>query len=552
MVQSIRKVVFTALGPNRFTEEVPEKDLVDEDPTAPVDWTNAGLEPQRPSEEDARYYLRWYASVTSCVFDLFGYEELEEKIIPWLNRPAASDTDSCINFLVLAIGAQCGPQDRDIQAEAYFLYGRHLASAQHLETASISAVQIYCLIAMYLLNATRPNAASMHVGVAIRAAHSLGIHRADISALFSAAENTRRERIWKVLRVLDLFLSTYLGQQPSTTETRDTMSQQEYSPSIDLCYIFEKILSEIYTKQDVSPVVLQHVSRHHREWASHFREGLLADRIPPEEHAGAQDGSKRPNIGIYHLKEAYYWTIMLATRPYLINLAQRHVASGTSSLLAATEGAVSAPPLQSDALLAHASVNSAVLTVDLLQGFLRADEIPKRLPYVVNSILNSALVLGLGFFADLDRLFPLGRSMRLAEKLLGLFQASDPMAMWSLTIVQSLRNSCDTFVNRRRELRLEHQRLLVGGLFGDVKSSYSGIRSFDAAASSPGNLSDEGDVGQRNEQLPDLDGLQSLESASSLHSGENNAIWSQFFCDNYLDSHCEPRIEMEGLPVAWT
>lgn len=52
------------------------------------------------------------------------------------------------------------------------------------------------------------------------------------------------------------------------------MSQQEYSASTNLCRIFEKILSEVYSKQEVSPTVLQHVSRHHRECASHFREGL--------------------------------------------------------------------------------------------------------------------------------------------------------------------------------------------------------------------------------------------------------------------------------------
>lgn len=554
MLQSVRQVVFAALGPNQFTEEASEKDLVDEDYTEPVDWTKARLEPRRPSEEDARYYLRWYTSATSCVFDLFGYDELEKEIIPWLKGPTASDTSSCINFLALAIGAQCCPGDHDMQAGAYFTHARYLASTQHLETASISAVQIYCLIAAYLLNAARPNAASMHLGVAIRAAQSLGIHRADISALFSTTENSRRERIWKVLRVLDLFLSTYLGQQPSTTETRDTMSQQEYSASTDLCHVFEKILSEIYTKQDVSPAVLQQVSRHHREWASHFQEGLLADRIPAEEHFGGQDGTNQPNIGLYHLKEAYYWTIMLVTRPYLIDLVQRHVANDTSPAPStATDNAAFPSQLQSDTLLAHASVNSAVLTIDLLQGLLRADQIPKRLPYVVNSIFNSALVLGLGFFADLDGLFPLNRSMRLAEKLLCLFRRYDPMAKWSLHIVQDLRTACDTFVKRRRELRLKHQRALVEGLFGDVKSSRCGVHTLDSGASSPENLLDRANMSHIDQrpEMHSVDGLQSLDSADSLHL-ENSEIWSQFFCDGSPGLHWELGTEMEGLQVDWT
>ncbi|KAJ5700047.1 hypothetical protein N7536_003060 [Penicillium majusculum] len=553
LLQCIRKVAYNALGPNHFAEEPPENDLVDEDPSVPINWIQASIEPPRPSKTDTYYYLRWYASATSCVLDLFGYEELATEIIPWLERPAAADATSCINFLVLAIGAQCGPQDRDTQADAYFTYGRYLASAQHLESANISTVQIYCLIAAYLLNATRPTAASMHLGVAIRTAHSLGIHRADISILFSAAEKSRRERVWKVLRVLDLFLSTCLGQQPSTTESRDTMLKQEYSASTDLCYIFEKILSEIYTKQEVSPAVLQHVSRHHREWASHFREGLEADRIPPEEHVGVYYGSNKPNIGLCHLKEAYYWTIMLVTRPYLIDMAQRHSANDTNPLPSTIGDDVLSPSTShSDTLLAHASVNSAVLTIDLLQGFLRLDEIPKRLPYIVNSVFNSALLLGLGFFADLDRFFPLNRTMRLAEELLDRFQAGDTLARWCLHILQDLRNACDEFVKRRCERRLNHQKALVEGLFGDVKPSLGEVRSLSSAPSLPQNLSSCRGISPGNEGLHELDRLQSLEFTNNLQIEENNPIWSQLFCNGTPGPAWEPGIESGELPFGLT
>ncbi|TQB77559.1 hypothetical protein MPDQ_000100 [Monascus purpureus] len=211
-------------------------------------------------------------------------------------------------------------------------------------------------------------------------------------------KNSDRKRVWKVLRVLDLFLRTSLGQQSSTTETRDTLSQKEYSVSTDLCYIFEKILSEIYSKQNVDPRVLQHVSKHHREWAAHFHEGLRVDRIPSTE-----DGT----------------------------------------------------------LLAHASVNSAVLNINLLQGLLRADEIPKRLPFVMNSVFVSALVLGTGFFADLERLFPLGETLLRAYQLLECFQSPDELAKWSVGIVRSLREACSKLVNRRHERLLKRQRCLV-------------------------------------------------------------------------------------------
>jgi hypothetical protein len=56
MLQCIRKVVYSALGPCQFTEEPPEDDLVDEDPSTAVNWDTASVEPQRPSVTDVYYY----------------------------------------------------------------------------------------------------------------------------------------------------------------------------------------------------------------------------------------------------------------------------------------------------------------------------------------------------------------------------------------------------------------------------------------------------------------------------------------------------------------
>lgn len=109
------------------------------------------------------------------------------------------------------------------------------------------------------------------------------------------------------------------------------MSQQGYSASTDLFYIFEKILAEMYAKQELTPSVLQHVSRHHREWASHFQKGLLTDRIFDEENPGSGDNKNLPNIGLCHI-ETYYWTLLLITRPYLLEMVQRRVANDSRLL----------------------------------------------------------------------------------------------------------------------------------------------------------------------------------------------------------------------------
>ncbi|KAF7121638.1 hypothetical protein CNMCM5793_009109 [Aspergillus hiratsukae] len=503
----------------------------DDEPSESMDLAGVSMAPQLPSEEDVRYCIRWYTRATNCVFDLFSYNELVEKVIPWLGDKRPSASKSCINFLVLAIGAQCGPRDMEREANAYFMHGRYLAMSQFFDKPRIVTVQIYALLAMYLLNASRRNAASMHLSVAVRTAYALGIHRPDATALFSATEASFRERVWKVLRILDLFLSTSLGHSPSTAETRDTGSQRGYSASNDLCYIFEKILCELYEKQEVQPSALHHVSTHHREWAARFHEGLQVDHISADEYVGDEPGSKQLNIGLLHLKEAYYWTIMLCSFPYLLELVQRRITNFSDPLpLPATNNVCAELLPQRDTLLAHASVNSAVLTIVLLRGLLHAREIPKRLPFVVNSVFTSCLVLGASFFADLDCVFPVEETLLTAEKLLGLFQQHDSLARRELSIVRSLRSACNEFVKQRHERWLKHQGVLIQGLFGDIKSRQTNTRESSRSCSSVQTPLSMGGIGLTTRGLS-RENFLSLQSPNHIQL-ESNAIWDDLFGDN--------------------
>jgi hypothetical protein len=477
------------------------------------------------------------------VFDLFSYTELVENVIPWLGDQNLSARRSCINFLVLAIGAQCGPRDMHREASAYYEHGRCLAMSQFLEAPQIATVQIYALLAMYLLNASRRNAASMHLSVAVRTAYALGIHRSDATALFSAAEESYRERVWKVLRVLDLFLSASLGHSPSTTETRDTGSRRGYSASNDLCYIFEKILCELYEKQEVQPSALQRVSKHHREWAARFHEGLQVDHISADEYVGNETGSKEPNLGLFHLKEAYYWTIILVSLPYLLELVQRRIANFRGPLPSPATNNVHTPLLpQRDTLLSHASVNSAILTIVLLRALLYTQEVPKRLPFVVNSVFTSSLVLGASFFADLDCVFPVEETLLTAEKLLDLFQQHDSLARREFFIVRNLRSACNEFVKQRHQRWLKHQGVLIQGLFGNIKSRHANTRESSRPGSSVQSPLSMRGIDLTTSGLSQEDsGSGSLQTPNHLRL-ESNAIWDDLFGDTAPIHLFNPRI----------
>lgn len=491
-LQIIRRMVFESVGSCPFVDDPLRKFMVEVSPAGRPNWISSIMSepPARPSAAEAGYFLHWYKLATNCILNLYDDAELRAGLEQWAAGAGAGpaeqqdDATSAIYYLILSIGAQTCPEDKDELAERYFNYGRFLTASSVMDDPSLSTVGAYVLITMYLLGASRRNAAFMYLGIAVRAAYALGIHRGDIGSLFSPAEYTTRERLWKGLRFLDLFLSSSLGRPPSTSETRDSSAQENYSAKNDLSSIFEAILTEVYAKRMVSTEVLERISEKHRRWASRFADGLATDDIEAGEYLPSSGEAPRlPNIGLLHLKESYYYTIMLLSRPFLIEGVSRHMSRAKVHANLDDEAAPSSSP--SDHLLAHACVDSAIRTVELLTPLLSSESVPKRLPLVINSLFVSALVLGLAVFADLDRVFPLEKSLAGAQRLLRMFSPHDAVGKRDSAIVEHLQAACDMYLERRARRRMERQGLLIGGLFGSVHDGVSVPRTTELQEQQP-------------------------------------------------------------------
>ncbi|UPK94346.1 hypothetical protein LCI18_005281 [Fusarium solani-melongenae] len=470
-LQIIRRIVRESVRPCVFTEDPLQHVMVEATPPSTSNWVTDILDdtPTKPPLEEAQYLLRWYVRATSCVLNLFKERELDQSLSQWLEGESGTpshEAQTAIFFLIFAIGAQTCPDDRENTAERYFNYGRFLTTSVVMEDISIPTIQCNILITMYLLGASRRNAAFMYLGSAVRAAYALGIQRYDINKSFDRPNYLSRERIWKVLRVLDLFMSASLGRAPSTHETRDTTADDDYSASNDLCAIFEEILTHIYSRRIISARLLNKISQHHREWSSKFASGLNTDDIKPSKFIKTAEDQNIPNIGLCHLKGAYYWTIMLLTRPFLVELATKHVCERTRKATGRLDNP--SPSLESKQVLAVSCVDSAIRAVDLLSIVQHGGQVPKCLPFVVNTLFVASLVLGLAHFSDLDLLFPLDRSLCTARRLLDRFSAYDAVARRSARIVEDLQMACRIHGEDRTRQKMERQSLLVQNLFGAV------------------------------------------------------------------------------------
>lgn len=461
-LQSIRRLVDSSIGQCTFTKDPLRYHMVEASPAERSSLPQANARQLAPSFtlEQATYLIRRYFLATNCVLDLFDEVDLLETLPAWLRDSSSAEIDMLtpIYYLVFAVGAQTCAEDKDDVAETCFSHGRYFSFP---EDPSISTVQAYALITMYLLNASRRNAAFMNLGTAVRAAYALGLHRKEIAALFPPAEFKTRERLWRAIRILDLFMSASLGRPPSTSETRDTLSAENYSASTDLCAMFETILNEVYSKRMISIAALEKISEHHRQWAACFHKGLAEDGIRPTDTI---DGGIWPNIGLLHVKEAYYWTIMLLTRPFLIESVSSCI---TSASVTPMESARSPRTIGTTQVLVQACVDSAIRTLDLLRILLEYDDIPKRLPFVVNSIFVSALVLGVAHFGDVDKAFPMQSHLNLARRLLGMFP-HDVLAKRNTTIVEYLMRACDIITEKRTQLDRSRYRSSVKGMFGSI------------------------------------------------------------------------------------
>ncbi|KAJ6178319.1 hypothetical protein N7519_008780 [Penicillium mononematosum] len=469
-LQSLRRVVTSSIGRCEFTEDNSRHSMLEAFQSNPSAQPRALVTP--PSNDEAQRLARQFVLATNPLLDLFDLEEFHPRLANWVANPSGDeDTVSSIFYLVIAIGAQVSDIDQTV-AEQYFGSGRQLAFSAFQETPSISTIQSYILVSMYMLGACRRNGAFMNLGIALRAAYAVGIHRKDANALFCGRERRARERVWKSLRMMDLFLSASLGRPPATSDydydIREdalvsgesqhhlTAGQQLSAAVISLCRIFERILTDVYMKQVISINVAEAISNQHRAWVR------TLPTILKTQSERLENKAMENSLAAAHVFGSYYWSIILLTRPFLIYRVAQYVKGKLDSSSETRNGS------SRISLFADACVYSALRGLDVVDDLSHYTSLPRRLPFLINSVFNSVIVLGAAFFADYDNLLPLEEGMNKAERFLRLFVPHDPHACRFFQITKYLRAAVAEYVSRRNREWMNRRSKQVDQLFGQV------------------------------------------------------------------------------------
>lgn len=377
--QSVRQLVTTRVESNAFAPESSRFSVLEVSaPTQQI---------ARPSSTPAVWpndvpgsVLR-YLSTTAGVIDLFDKARLMDDIQLWasVDRKPQGPT-SIVNYLVLAIGIRT---EDDAKSEEYFEYSRERALTGLSNDLSVATVQAFALITMYMLCSCQINGAFLYFGIAVRAAYSVGIHRTEVNARFGPEIHLQRDRLWKSLRVVDLYLSTSMGRPPATSDVDCSVPYKAnandgseafdiLNASVQILLVIEGIVEEIYSRKKISLQLTEGISVQLREWSNKW-----LHRLKQVEPDGAWNYDYN---GACQVMSTYYYAVMLVSRPFLMYELCRNLDGPQPNGRSLATG---------KSRLADACIDSASLMVDSIQdgisryAFTSVDRINSSMPLLV-------------------------------------------------------------------------------------------------------------------------------------------------------------------------
>ncbi|KAH6692183.1 fungal-specific transcription factor domain-containing protein [Plectosphaerella plurivora] len=458
--QTVRQLVTTRVDPNAFAQQTSRFSGVDAAHAKPH--IAVPTHPPDLHHLDIAAAVAAYASVTSGLVDLFPHTRLADDIAIWASQQHGRtyDVSSAVNYLVLAIGLQAAEEDL---AAACFDYARHLALMQLSGNLTVTTIQAFVLITLYMLASCQTNGAFLFFGIAVRAAYSIGIHRTEINARFGGEIQRQRDRLWKSLRVLDLFLSTSMGRPPATSDVDCTVpytSVDEDSPesfnllnaSVQIFLISEEIVVEVYSRKKISYQLTEGISRRLRDWSLRWLHKLkqIISSAPSE-------GDVSKASGACQVLSSYYYAVILVSRPFLMYELHRRL---SSTLLSSNKNGL--PSGKSK--LADACIDSATFMVEAVTELIDKGYLQGHMPLIVSWLFASSLVLGIGLLGSFGRI--LEKYSRNSIQALEHFAKHDSNAGQYALIARSLLSSALDYLEKRemseRQQRTESSSQLFG------------------------------------------------------------------------------------------
>ncbi|KAK9466122.1 fungal-specific transcription factor domain-containing protein [Lipomyces arxii] len=314
------------------------------------------------------------------------------------------------------------------------------------EDGELWVVQAYLLMCLYYQIICKRNASWIQLGLAIRFAQALGMHRKCVNMTFPKSQRVMRQRLWRTLYIQDRFWSSSLGRPLAIDDCdwddRDTSELVLLDRTLvelsKLCEIIGDICLLVYRPQSISSSTSQRLATRLREWS----DGLPADIQLSSLNLNNPDGRKLSagsmtndksrkqmikNQGLLRLHLTHLNSIILLTRPFFLLMVAK-----TPSEIPSQVKTVSR--------LSSACVLCAARSVDLVMTFFAQNQQPIRSHLMTYFIFTSGIVLLLESFhqrrSEVESYIT--RGIFLCIFILGHYGKCDPSAKRYRNILQEM------------------------------------------------------------------------------------------------------------------
>ncbi|KAH7095838.1 hypothetical protein FB567DRAFT_41482 [Paraphoma chrysanthemicola] len=330
----IQKTLKRHIGPSGFTDTQESQKLFEADTSD----TESSRFYTSLSVEDKRAYVQYFLDASNGLLDLYSWEDVSQLLRNTAMRNSVngqsipqerSDLETASLYLMVAIGAQCcGPTKEAVGwAAGLFCHARKLALERMLEEPSLDLVRVFLLMAFYMFGACRRNSAFMYLGVASKAADILGLHMSAQYKHLSIESRRARLRTAKSIRVFDVICNSILGRPSSTPSLRPghtSYVSDEVNDGSDVVYralalgatyeiaaVLDNAVSKsaegVFDTAAAEKLVLA-LQQRSRNFPAILRRQNDADA----------SYSRSVTIGNTHVSGAYYFSVILVTRHFLI------------------------------------------------------------------------------------------------------------------------------------------------------------------------------------------------------------------------------------------
>ncbi|KAK4225560.1 fungal-specific transcription factor domain-containing protein [Podospora fimiseda] len=385
-----------------------------------------------PDKETADYLIESYFTNTCGMIEVFDKITFLRSVDScYRDPPSSSKFFLCHFFLVQALGLllaapipgtpQAALVERQLsakpdRAELFFRTARTMCDpGAGFEDADFWSVQALSLMTLYMLIVSKRNTAYAYLGMAVRSAYALGLHREETmrDVIFTEAQMTERRNLWKTLFILDRFLAATLGRPTAISEDDSSMKifsedvaintiirsapgiDHVHARGIDSCVDTCRIIGEtlrVFSSRKISTTKVQEIIDNMPVgWDQDLQNALQRRRY------SNASSVKNDSHGIAALH------VSLMSLHSLILLTRQLFVMHNWMLVEQRSGKKKHPPIHESpmARFSEACVLASYQTITLVTQARQEQYLPKRNPFIIYFIFAASLVICMNQFSSL-------------------------------------------------------------------------------------------------------------------------------------------------------